>query len=80
MKHNEISNRKPLAIEIKTERADDAFVLIVENTLQPRRTVYSGTGIGLANLAKRYKLLFGKEISITEIDGRFRVCIPLVKP
>ncbi|MGJ0930834.1 sensor histidine kinase [Phocaeicola vulgatus] len=80
VKHNEISNRKPLAIEIKTERADDAFVLIVENTLQPRRTVYSGTGIGLANLAKRYKLLFGKEISITEIDGRFRVCIPLVKP
>ena len=82
VKHNEISSRKPFVIEIGIIRspADGTFSLFVENVLQPRRTVSSGTGIGLVNLAKRYELLSGKEIKITEADGRFRVCIPLMKP
>ena len=81
VKHNEISSRKPLVIEIGTigSSTDGTFSLFVENALQPRRTVSSGTGIGLVNLAKRYELLLGKEIRITEANGRFRVCIPLVK-
>lgn len=82
IKHNEISNRKPLTITIRTiamPEGQDVY-LCIENNLQPRRTASSGTGIGLANLSKRYELLFGKEIRITEAGGLFSVCIPIIKP
>lgn len=81
IKHNEISNRHPLTIEIHTVFTATAkeALLCIDNNLQPRRNVSSGTGIGLANLSKRYELLFGKEIQITEANGRFSVCIPLMK-
>ncbi|MEL5894837.1 histidine kinase [Bacteroides sp. GD17] len=82
IKHNEISNRNPLTIEIRTVAASggEDTRLCIDNDLQLRRTVSSGTGIGLANLSKRYELLLGKEIQITEANGKFSVCVPLVKP
>lgn len=82
VKHNEISSRNPLTIAIRAmvAPADKEAYLCVDNNLQPRRTDSSGTGVGLANLSKRYELLFGKEIQITEANGRFCVCIPLIKP
>lgn len=73
VKHNEISNRRPLNIRIYTEEED----LIVSNPVQPKLTASSGTGIGLANLAKRYHLLFKREIQITE-NEQFTVRIPLI--
>lgn len=80
IKHNEISNRNPLTIDIRAMAAqgEKEACLCIDNNLQPRRTTSSGTGIGLANLSKRYELLFGKEIQITENHGRFSVCIPLI--
>lgn len=82
IKHNEISNRNPLTITIRTEVSPEGknAYLCIDNNLQPRRTASSGTGVGLANLSKRYDLLFGKEIQITETDGKFSVCIPIIKP
>lgn len=81
IKHNEISNRKPLTIEIKTMVSPDGkdICLCIDNDLQPRRATPPGTGVGLSNLSRRYYLLLGKEIRITESDGKFSVCIPLVK-
>lgn len=73
VKHNEISNRRPLTIRIAT---GDACDLMVTNPIQPKITAAPGTGIGLANLSKRYRLLFKKDISITE-DSNFTVRIPL---
>ena len=74
VKHNEISNRKPLTIHITT---DGNGCLSISNDIQPKWTATPGTGIGLANLAKRYRLLFKQEIQITE-DKEFTVCIPLI--
>lgn len=64
IKHNEISNRKPLTITIRTvqETEGENVSLSIENNLQPRRTAVTGTGIGLVNLSKRYALLLGKDI------------------
>lgn len=73
VKHNEISNRRPLAIRIYTEGEE----LIVSNPVQPKLTATPGTGIGLANLAKRYHLLYKREVQITE-NERFTVSIPLI--
>ena len=74
VKHNEISNRKPLAIHITT---DGNGYLSVSNDIQPKWTATPGTGIGLVNLAKRYHLLFKQDIQITE-DKEFTVSIPLI--
>lgn len=73
VKHNEISSRKPLTITIKT---DDSGNLEVSNALHPKINANPGMGVGLANLSKRYQLLFHKEISIIE-DENFIVQIPL---
>lgn len=73
IKHNEISNRRPLTITIRTE----GNVLLVCNPLQPKRQAVSGPGIGLDNLAKRYWLLWQKEIQISTEEGRFCVRLPL---
>lgn len=75
VKHNEISNRRPLTIRVAT---DAICGLSVSNPLQPKLTTTAGTGIGLANLAKRYQLLFREEITITE-DKDFTVRIPLIR-
>ncbi|MEG1634659.1 MAG: histidine kinase [Rikenellaceae bacterium] len=75
VKHNEISNRRPLTIHIAT---DDDHGLYVSNPLQPKLTATGGTGVGLANLTKRYKLLLGQDIIITE-NKNFTVRIPLIR-
>lgn len=74
VKHNEISDRNPLTIHIATDREGH---LSVSNNIQPKWTATPGTGIGLANLAKRYRLLFKQDIQITE-GKAFTVCIPLI--
>lgn len=75
VKHNEISNRNPLHITIRT--IDDE-TLEVANNLQPRRGATTSTGIGLNNLRKRYRLLFNKDIEIQEKENNiFSVKIPL---
>lgn len=76
VKHNEISNRHPLTIRIATHAEDNT--LTVSNPLQPKLTASAGTGIGLANLAKRYQLLLKRDIQITE-DTDFTVRIPLIR-
>lgn len=82
IKHNEISRRKPLTIAIRTVTLPDseepnAHGLLVANNLQPRRDCPAGTGVGLANLSKRYDLLFGQAIQISEAEGCFRATLPL---
>lgn len=73
IKHNEISNRNPLTISIRT----DATMLEVCNRVQPKRVPPGGPGIGLDNLAKRYRLLWQQEIQISAENGLFCVRLPL---
>lgn len=74
VKHNEISNRRPLTV---TVTAHDE-VIEVSNPLQPKRGGSAGMGIGLANLAKRYQLLYKKDVTVKEEDYRFTVILPLI--
>lgn len=75
VKHNEISNRKPLTISIYT---NDNAALVVANKIQTKRTDSAGSGIGLDNLSKRYKLLFQQDIVVEKSNGMFIVSIPLI--
>lgn len=74
VKHNEISNRNPLTIRIHAEGNG----LCVSNRIQPKLTDSSSTCIGLANLSKRYRLLFGQDITIEENEKLFKVTLPLI--
>lgn len=76
VKHNEISSQKPLRIRIS--RTDTG--VSVCNPVQRKLTSSGGTGIGLDNLSKRYRLLFDREITIVSDAGRFCVTIPLINP
>ncbi len=74
VKHNEISNRNPLTIRIHAE----GNALCASNRIQPKLTDSSSTCIGLANLSKRYRLLFGQDITIEENEKDFKVTLPLI--
>ena len=77
IKHNEISKEKPLNITIEATNNEK---LSVWNDIQLKITEEEGSGIGLTNLAKQYKLIIGKEISISNLNDQFRVEVPLIKP
>lgn len=73
VKHNEISADKPLNVRVYVENER----LIVENKIQPRTTFVDSTGQGLINIEKRYQLLKGKSIHISNENDIFRVQLPL---
>jgi LytS/YehU family sensor histidine kinase len=75
IKHNVVSNRKPLCITFSTsERA----TIRISNPIQPKKDAESGESIGLSNLSERYRLLWNKEILIRNAGGTFEVEIPLI--
>lgn len=69
LKHNKI----PLQLEISLQNDQ----LVIQNNLQPVHFPEPGTGIGLANLNERYKILLQKEISIERTATTFIVKLPL---
>ncbi len=75
IKHNIISNKKPLFILIETTAND---TIIVQNIINPRSKESDGSGVGLANITNRYSILFHKTINITNKNGVFTVEIPLI--
>jgi len=77
IKHNVVSNKQPLLISILTN--DDDFA-VVSNPIQPKKESEKGEGIGLINLAERYRLMTQKQIIIDSSDGFFSIKVPLIKP
>ena len=74
IKHNVISMSKPLLVKIKSE--DD--YIVVENKIQPKQQESRSTRTGLDNISKRYEILGGKEVVISNTDGNFKVKVPLL--
>ena len=73
VKHNEISESKPLHLTIFMENDH----VVVQNKIQPKSTYVDSTGNGLANLNQRYKMLKGRSIMITNTNNIFTVKLPL---
>jgi hypothetical protein len=74
VKHNELSTDNPLQIEVRLE----GDRLTVSHEKRPRRTGASSTGVGLDNLAQRFRLTTGVAARWGEADGRFVVTLPLL--
>lgn len=74
VKHNVISSKSPLLIVIETTPND---TIRVKNVINLKKEPERGESIGLANLIDRYKLMFRKDVLITQTD-MFCVEIPLI--
>jgi len=75
VKHNIISNRKPLLISIKSINSS----LIVENNLQKKSSIENSTKIGLQNIITRYQLISSETVEIQQTETHFTVKLPLLK-
>lgn len=78
IKHNSLSEAKPLAVRIYQT---DSASITVENNKQPKLSDVDSTGIGLANLRKRYRLLgLPNAVSIRDDEHVFAISVALIKP
>lgn len=74
IKHNAMSKRNPLKIDIFI---DNENVLHVENNLQERESHMVSTGVGLRNIAHRYHLLEMPEPEFIKTETKFIARVPL---
>jgi len=74
IKHNVISSKQPLTVKIFTDNDNH---LIISNEIQPKIGKEEGTGIGLANLAERYRLKWNEKVEIFDDGKNFSVTLPL---
>lgn len=77
IKHNVISNKQPLTINITSDFENHS--LIINNKIQPKIDKSTGNGIGLANLSERYRLKWNTDIEILNNNVDFCVVIKLNK-
>ena len=76
IKHNIISDKKPLKIEIVIE---EGFI-IVKNNIQKKNTISSDKEpLGMENLKKRYEYLSNVPVEVIESDNTFIVKLPIIQ-
>jgi hypothetical protein len=74
VKHNQLTADAPLDLDIHLE----ADRLTVSNPVRPRPGPVESTGVGLHNLARRFRLAAGTAARWGIVDCRFVVTLPLV--
>lgn len=74
VKHNEISSRSPLRIDLCIGNG----ALKVSNRMQPKRSIQQSSRTGLKNLNDRFSIITGNGISIENDGEYFTVRMPLV--
>ena len=74
IKHNVISEQKPLTIEIGIENEK----VFLSNNLQRKQVMNDSNGIGLNNIVHRYSLLSKTEVDIMDNNVIFKVSLPLL--
>jgi len=72
-KHNIATLKKPLKVQL----CISGGYVIFRNNLQEVSVPENSTGIGLANLNERYKILMAREVGIIKTDTEFIVKLPL---
>ncbi|MCO5947916.1 sensor histidine kinase [Mucilaginibacter flavidus] len=72
-KHNSVTLSSPLAVQIFIEDS----MLVIRNNLQVLANPESSTGIGLVNLASRYRILMQQELIIEKTTENFIIKLPL---
>lgn len=74
IKHNVVSEKKPLHIKIYIEENE----LIIENNKQIKEVLQDRKGVGLQNIVNRYAILTKRNVKIQELDSVFKVKLPIL--
>ena len=75
VKHNVVSASNPLTVRVFRE----GQTLCVENPKRPKNTGVPSRKVGLENLRQRYAFFPGAEVTVTDTEHTFRVCIPILQ-
>ncbi|MCL8538135.1 sensor histidine kinase [Chryseobacterium gallinarum] len=73
IKHNEGNEADPLVIEF----IRNGDMITVRNQIRPVE-MYSNTGLGLSNIAKRYDLIYGETLTYGPFNNYFIVELPVI--
>jgi len=80
IKHNVITKKNPFVIKMEIDKdSSGECYCVVSNPIIPKKEFEAGEGIGLANLAERYRLMWKMDISVLREDNVFVVKIPINK-
>lgn len=74
IKHNIVSEQKPLHIKIYIENNE----LIIENNKQIKEVLQDRKGVGLQNIVNRYAILTKRNVIIQESETVFKVRLPIL--
>lgn len=74
IKHNIVSEQKPLHIKIYLENNE----LVIENNKQIKEVLRDRKGVGLQNIVNRYAIVTDRRVSITEDETVFKVKLPVL--
>jgi hypothetical protein len=74
VKHNIISEQKPLHIKIYIE--NDA--LVIQNNFQKKAVLQDGQGVGIQNIISRYEIITERKVSIEQNENTFTVKLPIL--
>lgn len=74
VKHNVVSEQKPLHIKIYIENG----FLIIENNLQKKEVLGNRKGVGLENIANRYAIISKKKMIIEQTEKSFKAKLPIL--
>jgi hypothetical protein len=74
VKHNIISEQKPLHIQIYIE--NDA--LVIQNNFQKKAVLQDGQGVGIQNIISRYEIITDRKVLIEQNENTFTVKLPIL--
>lgn len=74
LKHNVVSQEKPLKISIATTGG----YIVVSNNIQRKNILSNSPGTGLLNLQQRIMLITGRDMVLTQENGLFIVKLPVM--
>jgi sensor histidine kinase YesM len=74
VKHNVVSEQKPLKIRIFV----DGDYLAIQNDLQKKDVLQDRQGVGLQNIVNRYAIVTNRKVMVEENDKTFTVKIPIL--
>lgn len=74
VKHNIISEQKPLLIKIYI----DNDVLVIQNNYQKKSVLQDGQGVGIQNIISRYHIITDRKVTIEQNEHTFTVKLPIL--
>jgi hypothetical protein len=74
IKHNVVSQQKPLHIKIYIENG----YLVVQNILRKKEVLQDRRGVGLQNIVNRYAIITDRKVMAEETKDHFTVKIPVL--